>query len=162
VENAVEVSSLAWTLLGPVEFMSNIRQWAYGIKAAGVVRQPFGNRKTAIVHEADIASVVAHILTSEGHSGKTYSITGPEVLTRRDLTRITGEAIGREIQFIELTPEEAQAEWTAAGIPSDIVQFLLWAYGNTPAQGYPVTSTVEQITGKPPRTFAQWASEHAA
>jgi uncharacterized protein YbjT (DUF2867 family) len=162
VENAVEASSLAWTLLGPVEFMSNMLEWSYGIQSADVVRQPFASRKTAIVHQADIAAVAAHVLTSDGHSGKTYTITGPEVLTPRDLARIIGEAIGRDIQFVELTPEEAQAEWTAAGFPPDIIQFLLYVYGNTPEQGYTVVPTVEQITGRPARTFAQWAAENAA
>ncbi|MBZ0290454.1 MAG: NmrA family NAD(P)-binding protein [Anaerolineae bacterium] len=162
VENAVEASSLAWTLLGPVEFMSNMLEWSYGIKASGLVRQPFASRKTAIVHEADIAAVAAHVLTSDGNGGKTYSITGPEVLTPRDLARIIGEAIGRDVQFVELTPEEARAEWQANGVPPDIIEFMLWVYGDTPEQGYTVTTTVEQVTGRPARTFAEWAAEHAA
>jgi uncharacterized protein YbjT (DUF2867 family) len=162
VENAVESSSLAWTLLEPVEFMSNILKWSYGIQAAGTVRQPFGSRKTAIVHEADIAAVAAGVLTSDGHAGKTYSISGPEVTTPRDMARMIGEALGRDIQFVDLTPDQAREEWAAVGLPHDIIEFLLWVYANTPPQGYTVVPTVEQITGRPARTFAQWAAEHAA
>jgi uncharacterized protein YbjT (DUF2867 family) len=162
VEQAVEASSMAWTLLEPVEFMSNILRWSYGIQAVGAVRQPFGSRKTAIVHEADIAAVAAGVLTSDGHGGKTYSISGPEVLTPRDMTRMIGEAIGREVQFVELTPDQAREEWGGAGLPRDVIEFLLWVYDNTPPHGYTVVPTVEQITGQPARTFAQWAAEHAA
>lgn len=162
LESAVEGSSMAWTMLEPVEFMSNIRRWSYGIQAAGSVRQPFGDRKTAIVHEADIAAVAAGVLTQDGHGGKSYSISGPEVTTPREMTRMIGEAIGREVQFVDLTPDEARAEWGGFGLPGDIVEFLLWVYANTPPQGYTVVPTVEQITGKPARSFAQWAAENAA
>lgn len=161
LEQAVEASSLAWTLLQPVEFMSNIRQWAGSIRAEGEVRQPFGDRKTAIVHEADIASVAAVVLAEEGHAGKTYPISGPEVLTPREIVRIVGTTIGKDIKFVELTEAQAREEWLAAGLTKQIVDFLLWAYGNTPSVGYTVVPTVQQITGHAPRTFAQWAAENA-
>jgi uncharacterized protein YbjT (DUF2867 family) len=161
LEQTIEASTLAWTLLQPVEFMSNIRQWAGSIRAEGMVRQPFGDRKTAIVHEADIAAVAASVLADEGHAGKTYPITGPEVLTPREMVRIIGEAIGKDIKFVELTEAQAREEWQAAGLTKEIIDFLLWAYGNTPPVGYTVVQTVQQITGHPPRTFAQWAAENA-
>jgi uncharacterized protein YbjT (DUF2867 family) len=160
LERAVQSSTLAWTFLNPVEFMSNILGWADSIRAEGLVRQPFGDRKTAIVHEADIAAVAASALTEEGHGGKSYTITGPEVLTPRALTQIIGATIGRDIQFAELTEAEAQAQWSAAGIPPQIIDFLLFVYGNTPEIGYTVVPTVENITKHPPRRFEQWVKEH--
>ena len=161
VEEALESSSLAWTFLQPVEFMSNIMQWAPSIRDEGMIKLPFGSRKTAIVHEADIASVAVTALTEEGHGGKTYPITGGEVQTPRDMVRTIGSAIGRDIRFIELTETEAREQWQAEGHPQQVIDFLVWVYGNTPPIGYTVVPTVEQVTGRPPRTFAQWAAEHA-
>lgn len=161
VEQAMKASSLAWTLLNPVEFMSNIVQWAPMIRAENCVKQPFGNRKTAIVHESDIGAVAATVLSEDGHGGKTYAITGPEVLTPRLMTAQIGEAIGREVQFVELTPDQAQEVWRAAGHPQYVIDFFLWVYGNPPPVGYTLTTTVEDITGRPARSFAQWAREHA-
>jgi uncharacterized protein YbjT (DUF2867 family) len=160
VEEAVEASSLAWTFLQPVEFMSNMLEWAPSIRADGIVKQPFGSRKTAIVHEADIASVAATALTEDGHGGKTYTITGPEVLTPPAMVHIIGAAVGRELQFIELTEAEARERWQSEGYPQEVIEFFVWAHGNTPPLGYTVVSTVEQVTGRPARTFAQWAAEH--
>jgi len=145
-----------------VEFMSNILGWADGIRAESAVRQPFGSRKTAIVHAADIAAVAAAALTEDGHGGKTYTITGPDVLTPRVMAQIIGKAIGRAVQFIELSEAEARVQWGAVGIPSQIIEFLLYVYGNTPELGYTVLPTVEQVTGHPARSFAQWAEENAA
>ena len=162
LEHAVQSSSLAWTFLQPVEFMSGAFDWVESIRAEGVVRQGFGSRRTAIVHEADIAAVAAAALTEDGHAGKTYTITGPEVLTPPEMARILGEAIGRDIPFIELTEAEAREQWRAQGFPEEFIEFFVWAHGNTPEIGYTVVPTVEQVTGRPARTFAQWAAEHAA
>ncbi len=161
LEQAVESSALAWTFLQPVEFMSGALDWAESIRAEGVVRVAFGSRKTAIVHDADIASVAASVLTEDGHGGKTYTITGPEVLTPPEMVRTIGGAIGRDIQFVELTEAQAREQWRAAGFPEEVIEFFVWAHGNTPPEGYTVVSTVEQVTGRPARTFAQWAGEHA-
>jgi uncharacterized protein YbjT (DUF2867 family) len=161
IENAVEASSLAWTMLQPVEFMTGALDYAPSIRTEGVVRQPFANRKTAIVHEADIAAVGAVALTQDGHGGKAYNITGPEVLTPRDLVRMIGEAAGREIRFIELTPEEAKTQWQAEGTPAEFIDYMLYIYGSTPPAGYTLTQTVEEVTGRTACSFAQWARENA-
>lgn len=162
VETALKGSSLAATFLMPVEFMSNMLEWADEIRSEGVVRQAFGSRKTAIVHEADIAAVAAVALTQDGHAGKHYSITGGEVLTPPDMVALIGAAIGRDLRFIELTEAEAREKWRAAGYPDEVIEFFVWAHGNTPPEGYTVAPTVAEVTGKAPRTFSQWAAENAA
>jgi uncharacterized protein YbjT (DUF2867 family) len=161
VEQALEASDLAWTFLQPVEFMANAFDWVESIRTEGVVREPFGSRLSAMVHEGDIAAVAATVLGEEGHAGQSYSITGPEALTPPEMVRILGTAIGRDLRFIELTEAQARERWRASGYPEEVIEFFVWALGNTPVEGYTVVPTVEQITGRPARTFAQWAAEHA-
>jgi uncharacterized protein YbjT (DUF2867 family) len=152
---------VSWTVLMPVEFMANALEWADGILAAGEVREPFVARLSAMVHEGDIGAVAAVALTEEGHGGQEYVITGPEVLTVGDKVAALSAAVGREIALVELTEEQAVAAWRAAYLPEDVIGFLLEAYGNTPEVGRTVSGTVEKVTGRPARTFAQWAGEHA-
>jgi uncharacterized protein YbjT (DUF2867 family) len=161
VEAAVRDSGVAWTVLVPVEFMSNALNWAAPIKATGSVREPFADRLSAMVHEADIAAVAAVALAEHGHGGQTYVITGPEVLTLADKLAAIGAAIGREVELVALTEEQARAEWAQAGLPPHVIEFLVDVLGNTPEIGRTVASTVEEVTGRPGRTFAQWAREHA-
>lgn len=161
VEAALEASSLAWTFLQPVEFMTGALDYAESIRSEGVVRQPFGDRKTAIVHEADIAAVAAAVLAQDGHGGKCYDITGPEVLSPRKMVGILGETLGREIRFEELTPEDAREIWQSQGMPPEFIEFSMWIYGNTPPAGYTLSSTVKEVTGRAPRPFSQWAAEFA-
>ncbi|CAL9334608.1 NmrA family NAD(P)-binding protein [Streptomyces sp. enrichment culture] len=163
LEDAVRADdAVDWTVLMPVEFMANALEWAEGIVRADEVREPFVSRLSAMVHEADIGAVAAVALTEEGHARQEYVITGPENLTVRDKVAAIAAARGREIALVELTEEEAVARWRAAGQPEEVIGFLLEMYGNTPEAGRTVLDTVEKVTGRPARTFAQWAAEHAA
>ncbi|WP_433513097.1 NAD(P)H-binding protein [Nonomuraea sp. CA-143628] len=162
LEQALAASELEWTLLTPVEFMSNTLQWwAQTIKAEGAIREPFGGRLSAMVHERDIAAVAATVLTSDGHAGKSYTLTGPQAVTTTEKVRILSEAVGQEIRFVELSEAEARAKWRADGMGAETIEFLIGALGNTPEIGYTVVPTVEQVTGRAPRSFAEWAAEHA-
>jgi uncharacterized protein YbjT (DUF2867 family) len=125
-----------------------------------VVREPYGDAVTAMVHEADIAAVAARALVEEGHAGRTYGLTGPERLSTRDKVRIIGEAIGREVPFVELTEEQAREKMAAEGQPEEMIEFLINVFGNVPEEPNIVNSNVEKVTGRPARTFAQWAAEH--
>ncbi|MGI5169831.1 NAD(P)H-binding protein [Spirillospora sp. CA-253888] len=163
LEDALKASALEWTMLAPVEFMGNTRQWwAAGVRAEGVVREPFGGRRSAMVHEADIGAVAAALLVGGGRHGEEVVLTGPEAITTTAKVRLLAEAVGREIEYVELTEEQARAKWAADGMPPEVIEFLVEALGNTPEVGYTVTTTVEDITGRPARTFAQWAAENAA
>ncbi|MFE7274964.1 NmrA family NAD(P)-binding protein [Streptomyces sp. NPDC057623] len=162
LEDAVRADEgVAWTVLMPVEFMANALEWADGIVTSGEVSEPFVSRLSAMVHEGDIGAVAAVALTEEGHGGQEYVITGPELLTVADKVAAIAAARGREIALVELTEEQAVARWRAAGHPEDVIGFLLEAYGNTPEVGRTVVDTVEKVTGRPARTFGQWAGAHA-
>lgn len=161
IEQALEASTLTWTFLQPVEFMANFLEWAEPIRTEGGVKEPFAHRRTALVHEADIAAVAATALTEEGHGGKTYPITGPEVLTPPQILQKIGEGIGRELHFVELTEAQARERWKTQGFSDEFIEFFVWAHGNTPEIGYTITHTVQQVTGRPPRPFTQWVEENA-
>ncbi|MEE1942401.1 NAD(P)H-binding protein [Streptomyces sp. TRM 70361] len=162
LEEAVEASGLEWTRLSPVEFMSNTLEWAESVRTEGTVREGFGDAPSALVHDADIAAVAATALTRGGHSGKEYPITGPQALTIRDRVRIIGEVLGREVRFAELSQDEVVARWRAEGWSEPDIDFFLAMRTDPPETGYTVRPAVEEVTGRPARTFAQWVREHAA
>jgi uncharacterized protein YbjT (DUF2867 family) len=162
LEIALTDSVIESTLLMPVEFMSNTLQWwAQPIRESGVIREPFGDRVSAMVHPADIGAVAARVLLDGGHGGEEYVLTGPEAVHIKDKVRILADATGRDIEFVELSEQEARGKWAAEGMPGAMIDFLIGALGNTPEVGRTVVPTVERLTGRPARTFAQWAEENA-
>jgi uncharacterized protein YbjT (DUF2867 family) len=105
--------------------------------------------------------VAARALYEDGHAGGDYVLTGPESLSQVAQVSIIGAAIGRRIQFEELSPEDFRRE-TAGSWPAPLVDMLLAAWGATIGRPALVTSTVLDLVGSPPRTFRQWATDHAA
>ncbi|NUW43416.1 NAD(P)H-binding protein [Nonomuraea rhodomycinica] len=159
MEALITGSGLEWTVLRADTIASNARGWAAQIRAAGVVRGP-EIAPTAVVDPRDVAAVAARVLTEDGHKGATYVLTGPEVIGRADQVRAIGEALGRPVRFESVPVEEARARMLADGRPPALVEALLAAAGTRARSGL-VTSTVEQLTGAPARTFGQWAADHA-
>lgn len=161
LEEAVMSSDLGWTLLQPVGFMGNaIADWADSIRTEGVVRQAFVDGKGAVVHESDIAAVAAAALTQPGYEGLKLVITGPQALSIRQQIATIAAALGRDIPLIELTEAQARERWQAEGFSEDDIEFFVWMQSSPPPEGYTVVDTVERVTGRPARTFAQWVDEH--
>ncbi|GAA0396823.1 NAD(P)H-binding protein [Microbispora corallina] len=160
IEDAVAASGLEWTFLRPGAFATNVYQWAGQVKAGDVVRLAFPDAATAPIHEADIAAVGVRALTADGHAGAKYPMTGPESLTHRDQVRIVGEAIGRPLRLEELPPDLAR-EQMLTRVPAPVVDSLFALMRASVGQEAYVIDTVEKVLGRPARTFAQWAADHA-
>lgn len=48
------------------------------------------------------------------------------------------------------------------GCSAEDIEFFVTMRTNPPEAGYTVLPTVQEVTGRPARTFAQWVREHAA
>ncbi|MFF0494079.1 NAD(P)H-binding protein [Nocardia sp. NPDC004068] len=162
-ERAIRESRLAWTMLRPLGFMSNALHWAHSIREHGTVRAPFGQGRIAVVDPADIAAVAVRALTEPGHDGRAYLLSGPEALTPQDQTRILGEVLGRTLRYIETTPADARDALLAAGLSVEMADAVMaLRAGALESFTARVVPTVEEITGHPPHTFADWATQHRA
>ncbi|GGT45869.1 NmrA family NAD(P)-binding protein [Streptomyces purpureus] len=160
VETAVADSGVEWTRLEPQEFMSNTLFWAESIRAEGVVREPY-DFPSALVHEADIAAVAAAALLDDGHAGRAYNLTGPQALTPSERIEILSRAVGRDIAFAPITHEQAVERLMATGVSRPDADYVVGWYAAPTDDSTTVVETVEQVTGRPARTFAQWVAEHA-
>ncbi|MFC9976710.1 NAD(P)H-binding protein [Spirillospora sp. NPDC127200] len=160
VESALESSTIGWTLLQPAEFMCNALEWADEIRSQGTVSM-LATFPSVVVHEADIAAVAATALTRGGHEGRSHPITGPEALTPAERARIIAEATGQDIAFVQLNEDEERARLRGYGYDEDYVEFGIQLAMSPPGVSGVVRPTVEEVTGTPARTFAQWAREHA-
>lgn len=162
IERLIAVAGLASTIIRPGMFASNMTHW-WGpqIRQGTPVRWPYGAAETAPIDERDIAAVIACALTDDRHAGRDYVLTGPESLSHTAQVAIIGDAIGKTIQFVELSPEEFRRD-TAGLWPPALVDILLAAWAATMGRPAFVTSSVLDVTGSPARTFRQWVDDHIA
>jgi uncharacterized protein YbjT (DUF2867 family) len=159
IERLIQASGARWTFLRPGMFAANaLGWWAPQIRAGNVVRWPYGDAPTAPIHERDIAAVAVHALLEARHDGAEYVLTGPQSLSQREQMAAIGEGIGRPLRLEEISPETARRELP---FPEPALNMLLNAWAAALGQPALVTSTVEEITGRPARTFRDWVADHA-
>ena len=138
------------------------RAWAPQIRSSDVVRGAYGGAATSTIHERDIAAVAAQALVRSAHAGHSYLLTGPQSLTQRDKVRLIGEAIGKELRWEEISPQEVRQAMIASSVPEDVPDRMLGYLADRVQQPGPSSNTVEQVLGRAALTFSKWASEHAA
>lgn len=161
VERLLADSGLDVAVLRPGMFASNaLHWWAPQIRAGDVVRWPYADAASAPVDERDIAAVAARGLTDDHHSRGDYVLTGSKSLTHVEQLRAIGDAVGRRLRYQELSPDEFR-RGTASAWPSAVVDMLLAAWHASLGQPAFVTTSVRDILGAPPRTFYEWAVDHA-
>ena len=161
VEEALEASGLEWTFVRAGMFATNTLAWRPSIVAEGRVRLPYPEAFTAPLHEADIAAVAVTALLGAGHAGQAYPLWGPQSLTLRDQVGAIAAAVGRPIAVETVTPELARIEMSRV-MPEFAVNAVLgvWAAGvDRPAA---VSTLVPELTGRPARTYREWAVDHSA
>jgi uncharacterized protein YbjT (DUF2867 family) len=159
-EQAVRDGGLPWTILRPSGFMANTLQWVEPLREGDVVRVPFADVPIAVIDPADIGAVAAIALRGDEHTGEALRLTGPEPLRPADRARILGAVLGRELRLEAQPDDEAHAELSAA-MPAEYVDAFFSFYVDGKLDESVVLPTVQEVTGRPPRTFAQWAEAHA-
>lgn len=164
IEKELQESGLAWTMLRPHHFMQNLLAQAENIIHDDVVYAAAGEGRIPFIDTRDIAAVAVITLTQEGHTGKKYVITGSEAISYRQVTELIGATIGRKLRYVDESFDEARARLTKAGQPSWLIEssLALAAYQRAGGPTETITSVVADLTGKPARTFAEFARDHAA
>jgi len=156
IERAVEASGVPWTHLEAGEFMQNAAVWAPQIRAGDEVRDGYADSAGALIALEDIAAVAARILLDGGHAGQTYELTGPQTQTRAERVRVIGQVLGRELRYVELSHDQAIAQ-----LRPQLGDFAAWyVAGEQALVTHPqvATRSVEQLSGRPGTTFAQWVT----
>jgi uncharacterized protein YbjT (DUF2867 family) len=159
-EAAVRDSGLAWTILRPSGFHANALRWRAQLRQGDIVRAPWPDIAVAAIDPADIAAVAAVVLTGPGHEGAAYTLSGPEPLTPGDQVATLAAVLGRPLRYEPLSDEQARAEM-APDTPAPYIDAFFRFYSGGEFDDSPVLDTVAQLTGRPPRSFAQWARAHA-
>lgn len=163
VERYLQNSGVAWTILRPNGFMSNFDNfWGATIRSEQKLYLPLGNAKTSWIDPRDVGAVAAKVLTTPGHAGKVYELTGVDAIDTNQVVKVLSEVVGKPVQYIDVPETAAVDGMKKAGIPAWMVDGLSELYAVW-KKGYaaPVTLDVEKVLNRKPITFAQWAKDNA-
>lgn len=163
IERRLEASGMAFTHLRAGEFMPAYFRQVPSIVAKGALFLPMEDARIASIDVDDIAEVAATVLTSAGHEGKIYPLTGPEALTMAEVAEKLSTATGKAIRYVNVAPEDAKRAQLAAGMPPYMADALAELFAERrkgkEAQVSPVGQT---ILGRRPVSFDEFAVRNAA
>src|SRR5439155_1581583 len=113
-EEYIRATGLTWTFPRMNLYMDFIPSM---VSPEGVIRGPAGTGRLAAILRDDVADAVAAILTSDGHDGHTYDLTGPEAFSLGEAADVMSRLTGKAIRFQDETDEEAFASRAVFGAP---------------------------------------------
>ena len=164
-EQALERSGLAYTILRDSLYIeAPLNHIAPRALQTGVWIASAGEGRVGFVAKHDCVECAVRALTTPGHEGRTYEITGPELLSFSDVARIASEVDGRPIEFRAVTDDEMATMLAAAGVPqhykegmfttgvgtSSIADIVSYEQGIRGGYFAVLSDHVRQLLGRPP------------
>jgi len=157
-EQRIRASGRRYTFLRPSFYLDRAPRW---VSPEGVIQGPAGNGTISWVSRDDLADVAVAVLTTSGHDGASYDITGSQALTLAEAAAEFSHATGLPASYRPETVEEARAsrmrynpsEWE---LEAWVSTYVAIATGEMSV----VSHTVEALTGHAPQTFADYLRQH--
>jgi NAD(P)H dehydrogenase (quinone) len=151
------------TYLAAATYMDDLLGEAEEIQRTGEIRASAGSGRAGFIAATDVALAAAHVLTTDGHDGDTYVLTGPEALSYADVARRFSAVFGRRVEYADLPAarirdlllEIGRTPWQADG---DVERFAWIRQGGAAT----VTGTVREFTGADPRPLQDWLGDARA
>jgi uncharacterized protein YbjT (DUF2867 family) len=163
IERRLEASGMAFTHLRAGEFMPAYFRQVPMIVSKGALFLPMENARIASIDVGDIAEIAADVLTSSGHKGKIYPLTGPEALTMAEVAERLSAATGKAIKYVNVAPEDAKKAQLAAGMPPYLADALAELFAERRrGKEANVSRVTETVFGRRATPFHEFAARNAA
>jgi uncharacterized protein YbjT (DUF2867 family) len=163
IEAGLAASGLSHTLLRSNAYMQNTLMLAPVIAKTSSFGSSAGKGLVGMVDSRDVGAVAAEIAASPApHVGKTYWLSGPELISNYDVAEVLSRLLGRTITYRELSFDENKNAMVSAGVPEAIAEQNAQAFSLT-AEGDAewVSDDVQAILGRSARSYEQFATDYA-
>ncbi|WP_280336122.1 NAD(P)H-binding protein [Nocardia wallacei] len=160
-EQAVIDSGLPWVSVRPSSFaMNTLTMWRTQVTGGDTIFGPYAQFSEAVIHERDVAEVIARATFDDTLLGRRIPITGPEALTVEHMVTLIGHVIGKSLRYQEIPADVAARAMIDHGLDDAFVNALLNRYARELERKPTITHEVESILGRPARSFATWVADH--
>jgi uncharacterized protein YbjT (DUF2867 family) len=161
-EAAVCQSGLEWTILKASWFAQNFSEGHFRDPVmSGEFVFPGADAGEPFIDVDDIADVATLALTTSGHAGKVYDLTGPRLLTFPEAISEVARASGRSIRYVPVTPAEYGGVLRGA-LPDEDIDFMVELFtGLLDGHNATVSPDVERLLGRPGSDFRDFVRDAA-
>lgn len=164
IEAHLESTGLAHTLLRSNAYMQNLLALAATVKQTRVFTMSSGDGQVGMIDARDVAAAATAVaLAPSAHSGRTYWLTGPDLVTYTDVAKELAVVLGHEVEYRKIHPDEHRAAMIRAGVPEAVATSNAQAFGLI-ADGDAawLTSDLATLTGTAPRSLHTFLADHVA
>ena len=161
VAAALAESGLPVTTLRPTFFMQNTLAGAQTVASAGQLYWAMDDAKLAMIDIRDIAECAAAVLTSDGHVGEAYVLTGPQAVSFHDVANALSSALDKPVTYINVPNEAMGQSMTGMGFAEWTAQGFAELMGFKDGFAKEATDNVERLTGHPARSVETFAQDFA-
>ena len=163
IEEAVKSCGIKWAITRPNYFMSNLMSMAEPIAKMGKLITPFPlNAEISMIHPADVGEASAEVIVNQDYAGEAYFMTGALVTIGDALNEIS-KAVGREIEYVNVTLEQMEQAMLEKNMPDWLVAHAVALTEFCTDGGMAgVTDWVDKLTGHAPRTLSEWVNSSKA
>jgi uncharacterized protein YbjT (DUF2867 family) len=161
MEDQLAKSQLNMTVLRAGFYYQNL--WLYKQQLAkGELPLPISGGKFAPVDVGDVGKVAVAIMCDwKKYTGKVYNITGPEVLTGEEMSKVITDAVGKQVRWSDIAEHEAKAILLAQNVEAFEIQGLVEFYQKVRnGEMNLISHDFENITGEQLCTLKQFFEKH--
>jgi uncharacterized protein YbjT (DUF2867 family) len=159
-EQVIQTSGLDWTILKPSSFASNLTQFVDALKSGDPIPNGNGQGALGVIDPRDVAAVAVEALTTRDHIGKSYPLTGPELLTFHEQITIVERVLGRPVKSADVPLDTVREMMIGSGLDPAAAEMAITGMRRTIAGDYAfLTDNVARILGRAPRSFETWVKE---
>lgn len=108
IEQHLRQSGVSAVILRSSPYMSNLVAGAGQVAREGRLYAPAGEARIAMIDPRDVGAAATAVLTTAGHDGRTYVLTGPEAITYAQVAAELSAATAGEVEYIDVPDEEAK------------------------------------------------------
>ncbi|RFA06960.1 NAD(P)-dependent oxidoreductase [Subtercola boreus] len=124
-EEYLRASGVPFTILRNNWYTENYASTLAQVAGTGVYAASTGEGRVASASREDYAEAAAVVLTTDGHEGAVYELSGDTAWNGSDFAATLSEVLGRAVAFEPLTPDAHTAALRAAGLDDGTVGFVV-------------------------------------
>ncbi len=162
-ERMLAASGLPVTLLRNNWYTENYVGQLDTAAATGELIGSAGEGRVASASRKDYAEAAAVVLSTPGHEGAVYELSGDTAWTFAELAETIGEILGRSVVYRSLSPEDHRAALLAAGLDEGTADFVVALDGNIRDGALAeATPTLRELIGRPTTPLREGLEEARA
>jgi len=127
------------------------------VAETGIILFPAGDGKASYVLREELAEAAAHVLTTEGHEEKIYSLTNSASVSFEEIAKVIGSHLGKDVEYQSPEVGVFESKMKQFGVPDLYIgMFTMWALAQAQGSMDVLNDTLERFLARKPTTMAQF------